>query len=107
MNEPVPFIPTPETPAVQAKQLQSSNATIAQDAREKVRYSQVRSKALEDPTVLKLQDKADTATSDDEQKAASKQYYKALFDKMRELDSSLKDRIDRTEAATLRRLEKK
>jgi len=107
MNEQVPFIPTPETPPSQAKQLQSSNAIVAQDAQEKLRYRQVRSKALEDPNVLKLQDKADTAVNEDEQKAASKQYYKALFGKMRELEPALKDRIDRTEAATLRRLDKK
>ena len=100
LDEPVSFT-TPEKP-VDAKQ--SANALIAQDAQEKVRYNEVRTKALADPEVLKLQDKADTAGAD-EQKAASKAYYKALFDKMRSLDATLKDRIDRTEAANLRRIE--
>ena len=104
MNEQVPFVPTPETPATQATQVPSANAIAAQEAREKSLYRQVHAKALEDPNVLSLQDKADTAIGEDEQKAASKIYYKALFDKMREIEPSLKDRIDRTEAATLRRL---
>jgi hypothetical protein len=104
MNEQVPFIPTPETPAAQAPQVPSASAIAAQEAQEKARYRQVRAKALEDPNVLSLQDKADTAPNEDEQKAASKSYYKALFDKMREIEPSLKDRIDRTEAATLRRI---
>jgi len=86
--------------------LQSPNAIIAQEAREKVHYRSVRAKALEDSQIRQLQDKADNAPSDAEQKAASIEYYHALYDKMRELDPSLKDRIDLTEAATMRRLEK-
>lgn len=76
-----------------------------QEEAEKERYREVRTKALEDPAILKLQQTADTAAQGNPQKTASKAYYKALFQKMRALDPSLKERIDRMEAATLRRVE--
>ena len=94
------MVQTPEKPSVQ-----SPNALIAQDAQEKVRYNETRTKALADPNVLKLQEKADSAMGEEEQKTASKAYYKALYAKMRSLDPTLKEHIDRTEAATLRRIE--
>ena len=79
----------------------------AQDASERARLSEIQTKALEDKQVRSLQEKADNAASDDEQAKASKQYYKALYNKMRKLDESLKNRIDRIESATMKRLEQK
>ena len=64
-------------------------------------------KALEDNHVRSLQEKADSASGEEEQHKASKAYYKAMYEKMRSLDESLKNRIDRMEAATLRRLDEK
>ena len=68
------------------------------------RFRDVKAKALADPHVKELQEKSDNAAEGDEQQKASREYYRALFNKMRRLDPSLKERIDRTEAATLRRL---
>ena len=63
-----------------------------------------KARALADPHIQDLQSAMDGATGDDA-KAASRRYYKALYEKMREIDPSVKDRIDRTEAATMRRVE--
>ncbi len=79
----------------------------AKDSKERARLSEIQMKALEDKQVRALQEKADNAASDEEQAKASKQYYKALYSKMRKLDESLKERIDRIEAATMKRLDQK
>jgi hypothetical protein len=75
------------------------------DAQEKYRYEVAKSKALEDAEVQKLKAKADGAVTDDEARAAQRAYNKALFHKMRSIDSSIKDRADRIEAAIMKRLD--
>jgi hypothetical protein len=75
-----------------------------EEAEESARFQAAKAKALQDQHVQDLQTKADSATGDDQQ-LATRRYYRALYDKMRDIDPTLKDRIDRTEAATLRRLE--
>jgi len=72
-----------------------------------VRYREARTKALADAKVLELQQKMDNATDDDAHRRASREYYKSLFDTMRKIDPSIKERVDRTEAATLKRVEGK
>lgn len=62
---------------------------------------------MSDPQISELKEKLDSASSDDEQREVSKEYYRALFNKMRKLDGSMKDRINRMEAATQRRLNKR
>ena len=57
-----------------------------------------------DPKLQELKLKADTAATDEEARKALRTYNKALFQKMRDLDPSIKERIDKMEAAVLRRL---
>jgi len=71
----------------------------------KARYRAVKNQALEDKSIVALQDKADSARDEDSQRSLTKAYYRALFDKMRDLDPTLKARIDRIEAATMKRLQ--
>ena len=75
-----------------------------EEAEETSHFQAAKTKALEDKRIQELQAKADAATGD-EAKTAMKRYYRALYDKMRDIDPTLKDRIDRTEDATLRRVE--
>jgi hypothetical protein len=72
---------------------------------EKFKYDQAKAKALEDSEIQELKQKADNSTTDEESKKASRAYNKALFNKMRRIDSSLKDRIDRMEAAMMKRFD--
>jgi hypothetical protein len=103
MTSQVPFVPNgeqqPVAPTVETK------SPLEIEADESKHFQAAKIKALEDAHVQELQAKADAATGDDA-KTATRHYYKALYAKMREIDPTVKDRIDRTEAAALRRLEK-
>ncbi len=61
---------------------------------------------MQDPAVADARTKADNASSDDERRQAMREYYRLLFSKMRKLDSSLGDRIERMEGAAFRRLDR-
>ena len=101
MTTQVPFVPAGDKSAASAAETKSP---IEQEAEETNHFQLAKAKALEDKHVQDLQAAADSATGDDV-KTASRRYYKALFGKMREIDPSLTDRIDRTQAAALRRVE--
>ena len=75
------------------------------EVQEKYKYDMAKAKALTDPAILKLKEKADSAVDEDEGRKAQRAYTKALFDKMRSIDGSIKERADRIEAGILRRLE--
>jgi hypothetical protein len=94
----------PENSPENAVGPQSTELKPENDAKEKARYNELRKKAMSDPQISALKEKLDSASSDDEQRELSKEYYRALFNKMRKLDGSMKDRIDRMDAATQRRL---
>jgi len=99
LNVQNPFVPTTGEPGKEAE------SAIDRDAQERTHYNEIRAKALEDDKVLALKEKMDTASSEEEQAKASKVYYDALYEKMRKLDPALKDRIDRMQAVTSKRLE--
>ena len=107
MSNEVPFVSQP--PAArgtgETKTIGSSMAESA--AQETARFQQAKAKALADKRIKDLQEKADSAPNEDAQQKASKAYYKALYDRMRKIDPGLKDRIDRTENATMKQMERK
>ncbi len=78
--------------------------TTAQPLDERARYNAAKDKALEDPSVQALKEKAESTFDPDEGRKAMRAYNKALFNKMRKIDPSVKDRIDGTEAAVMKRL---
>jgi hypothetical protein len=102
MTSQVPFVPPAaiqeSTPVVETK------SPVEEEAEETARFQAAKTKALGDKHVQDLQAKADSAIGDDA-KPAERRYYRELYARMREIDPSLKDRIDRTEAATMRRVE--
>ena len=71
---------------------------------EREKFTTAKSKAQEDTEIQELKLKADTAPTEDEARKAMRTYNKALFRKMRSIEPSIKDRIDATEAAIMRRL---
>ncbi len=74
------------------------------DVKERYRFELARDKAAEDPQVQSLKAKADDASTDEESRKALRAYNKALFEKIRKIDSSVSERADRLEAAILKRL---
>lgn len=94
-------------PAAQTKEEKAVEAAIASgdpDALEKAKYDLARAKALEDERIRELRVKADSATTDEEARRGYRTYNKALFQKMRSLDSSISDRVNRMETAVLKQL---
>ncbi len=105
LNTPLPFTPESGKPQATPAATPVFAAGLDEEAITKARYRAVKNQALQDKKILALQDKADAARDEDSQRSLTKAYYRALFDKMRELDPSLKSHIDGVEAATMKRLQ--
>ncbi len=71
---------------------------------EKQKYDQAKAKAATDPKVQELRGKADLAGSEEESRKALRSYNKAMFQRMKEIDPSIKDHISRMESAVMSRL---
>jgi hypothetical protein len=99
----IPVVPE-NSPPPQPSQTTETLPPLEQDAKEKAHLKEIKATALEDADIKALKDKADAA-SDSDQQAASKAYYKALYEKMRSIDPMMKERIDRTEAAMMKQLD--
>lgn len=69
------------------------------------RYDSIKAKATSDEKIAALKTAAESAPPEQEKDALTS-YYKALFDRMRELDPEMGTRVDRIEKATLSRIQK-
>jgi hypothetical protein len=74
------------------------------ETKEKYHFEVAKIKASEDPQIESLKAKADNAASEEESRKALRAYNKALFEKIRKIDSSVSDRADRMEAVIMKRL---
>jgi hypothetical protein len=74
------------------------------EAEERAKFAEAKTKALESTALQDLKLKADTATDEDEARRSLRAYNKALFLRMRQIDPSIRERIDATEAFILKRL---
>ncbi len=74
------------------------------EEQEKWKYNEAKKVALEDSDVADLKKKADATLSDEEGRKALRAYNRALFNKMRKTDPTIKERIDRIEASVMKRL---
>jgi hypothetical protein len=102
MTNDVPFVPAATPPPSDTAQAPLS--VEDQEAKDKARYHEIKAQALEDKEIKALKEKADNATSDDAEHEAELQYNKALFRKLRAMDPSISDYIDRMEKATMKRI---
>lgn len=95
-----------KTPKPKATPATSANASEGNDpeAQEKARFEAAKAKAMDDPKVKSLKDKADQATTDEESKAALRAYNKELFEKVKKIDGGVSDFADQLEKAILKRL---
>jgi len=69
-----------------------------------IRYKEVRIQVDKDPKVMSLLEQAEEARTEEDRRAAFREYYRLLFKKMVAVDSSLKDRCAVMEEAYIRRL---
>ena len=101
---PTPRVKKDAPPTVKSAPVPEPPAGSDPEKVERWKFSEAKRKAMDDSEVAGLKNKADTAPEGDEARKAMRAYNKALFDKMRKLDPALKDRIDGTEAAVMKRL---
>ena len=114
-ENPEPTAPTPvkkprkgkSAPLVAAQEGVEPPPDADPETKEKFRFEQAKAKAAADPEVMEFKAKADSAVSDEDARSAQRAYNKALFGKMRKIDSGLDERIDSMEAAILKRLDGK
>ena len=102
MTGDVPFVPNVAPEAEKPSKPVESEAD--QDKDVETHYREIKAVALDDKEVKALKEKFDAA-SDADQAATEKAYYKALFKKMRTLDPTLTDHIDRMEKAMMRKID--
>jgi hypothetical protein len=82
---------------------------VAESAEEKarqesIRYRQIRIKVDKDPKIVSLLEQADAAKTEEDRRAAFREYYRLMFKKIVAIDSSLTQRCKVMEEAYLRRL---
>ncbi len=97
--------PTPKPQTKEQAALEKAMASEDPEAIEKAKYDEVKVRAGGDAKVAELKNKADNAVSDEDARKELKAYNRALFQKMRTLEPSIKSRIDRMEAAVLKQLD--
>ncbi len=91
---------TPEQQAL--KQAEASNDP---GEVEKAKYDLAKATAVQDEKIVALKEKADAANDEEDGRNALRAYNKALFQKMRTIDGSIRERIDLMEDAVMKRLE--
>jgi len=75
------------------------------EAVERRKYNDAKAKAMEVAEIQRLKERADNAITDEESRKAMRAYNRALADEMRQIDPSIKERIDQIEKLILKRLE--
>ena len=108
-SEPVVKPPTPKSGRTKpvGEKVQNFPPSIDNaetEAAEKQKYDQAKAKAAADPKVKELRGKADTAPSEEESRKALRAYNKEMFKRMKEIDPSIKEHVDRMEDAVMKRL---
>jgi hypothetical protein len=122
-TEPLPLIP--ETPdqfpkssgrrggdsqesvaSAREKLKHSKEAAAADELKERIRFREVKTRALKDGRVQAQWEQVQTANTIPDKQAAMKQYYNVLFAKILQMDGSLKARVAKLKQDALERLEK-
>ena len=98
-----------QTSLTEAKaSLQKSKAAAeADDLKERILFREVKTRALRDPIVQEQWEAFHSAATTREKTAALKRYYNRLFARMQTLEPSLKNRIEKTKAEALSRIDLK
>jgi hypothetical protein len=99
---------SPASMADAKDKLKKSKAVAdADDLKERIRFREVKTRAMQDPKVQQQWELAQTAQTTPDKTAALKQYYNLLYGRMLAMDRSLKLRIDKSKIEALRRVDTK
>jgi len=92
--------PAPEIPPAPP----TASSPEEKERKEKIRYTEVRIEADKDKQVKAMWDKSTKAKTDEDKRAALREYYRLLFKKMRSIDKAIAGRCDMMEGAYVSRL---
>jgi hypothetical protein len=101
----LPPVSPPAKPAPAEPKKKSSTEQESDDLQARIRYREVKTKALRDPKIQQEWDRAEAAKTDPEKREYLKSYYKLLCDRMVKIDSSVKPRVDALRKSLVWRLE--
>lgn len=109
--EPLPLIPETLAPAEKmperttgepdASRKKSKTETAADDLKQRIRFREVKTRALSDPQVRDEWQRAEAARTDAGKREALRRFYERLYARMLRLDGSLKSRIAAAERSSL------
>ena len=111
--EPLPLIPDAPAPiekpagrAIREPRVEkrSKTETAADEIQQRVRFREVKTRALKDPAVQTEWERAHNMRTDYEKREALKSYFNRLYGRMRKIDGSLKKRIAVDEQRSMARL---
>ena len=92
-----------DRPAPGGKTLEDRSRST-DELQQRVRFREVKTRALKDPAVQSEWDRAQTVRTDYEKREALKSYYTRLYTRMAKIDRSLKKRIAEEQGRSLARL---
>jgi len=102
--DPNAVIPCQTTESLASDPRSAAASNEEQDRKLKITYREVRTKAEKDAAITSLREQAESASTFEGERAAYREYYRALFKKMKQLDKSLTKKCDTMEKAYLYRL---
>ena len=85
---------TTDTPAQKKPDKKTKTEVFEQDLLDRIRFRQVKTVAMADPALVAQWDRSIVAHTDQQKRAALKDYYKQLYARMAKLDGSLKKLIE-------------
>ena len=112
-TEPLPLIPEAPEPTERPRtsgrdeprqEKKSSTEQASNEMKERIRYREVKTRALKDPAIQAEWERAHLVGTDFEKRETLKKYYKMLYTRMARIDKTLKKRIDEQEQTAIRRL---
>jgi hypothetical protein len=112
-TEPLPLIPEapepterPRTSDIQEprREKKSSTEEATNEMKERIRYREVKTRALKDPAIQAEWERAHKVGTDYEKRESLKKYYTMLYARMARIDKTLKKRIAEQERTSIRRL---
>ena len=112
-TEPLPLIPeapqSTERPRTSGrdeprKEKKSSTEQASNEIKERIRFREVKTRALKDPAIQSEWERAHLVGTDYEKRETLKRYFKMLYGRMARIDKTLKKRIATEEDLSIRRL---
>ncbi len=88
-----------------AKVKPNKTAAASDEMATRVRYRQIKTRAMKDPAIQAEWETAQAARTDYEKREALKRYYALLYSRMEKMDKSLKKEIEARKPMTVRRLQ--